>query len=111
MRRARERRGGVEDHDVERVLTLTAETTPRDATHWSTRGMAAKAGLSQSTVSRIWRAFALQPHRATTFKLSKDPLFVEKFATSWASTSPRPTRPWCPRMTISGCQWGPSLVS
>src|SRR5438128_1299839 len=68
----------VEDDDVERILTLTLETMPRDATHWSTRGMAAKAGLSQSTVSRIWRAFALQPHRATTFKLSKDPLFIEK---------------------------------
>jgi len=68
----------VEDDDVERVLTLTLETMPRDATHWSTRGMAAKVGLSQSTVSRIWRAFALQPHRATTFKLSKDPLFIEK---------------------------------
>src|SRR5438445_2119764 len=68
----------VEDDDVERVLTRTLETMPRDATHWSTRGMAAKTGLSQSTVSRIWRAFALQPHRAATFKLSKDPLFIEK---------------------------------
>src|SRR5438445_8824464 len=68
----------VGDDDVERVLTRTLETMPRDATHWSTRGMAAKTGLSQSTVSRIWRAFALQPHRAATFKLSKDPLFIEK---------------------------------
>src|SRR5712692_9489398 len=68
----------VGDDDVERVLTRTLETMPRDATHWSTRGMAAKAGLSQSTISRIWRAFALQPHRAATFKLSKDPLFIEK---------------------------------
>ena len=68
----------VEDADVERVLTLTLETMPRAATHWSTRDMAAKSGLSQSTVSRIWRAFALQPHRAATFKLSKDPLFIEK---------------------------------
>ncbi len=51
---------------------------PRDATHWGTREMAAKAGLSQSMVSRIWRAFALQPHRAATFKWCKDPLFVEK---------------------------------
>ena len=68
----------VGDDDVERILTRTLETMPRDATHWSTRAMAAKTGLSQSTVSRIWRAFALQPHRATTFKLSKDPLFIEK---------------------------------
>jgi transposase len=68
----------VEDADVERVLTLTLETMPRAATHWSTRDMAAKSRLSQSTVSRIWRAFALQPHRAATFKLPKDPLFIEK---------------------------------
>jgi transposase len=68
----------VGDEEVERVLTLTLESTPRDATHWSTRSLAAEAGLSRSTVSRIWRAFALQPHRSETFKLSKDPLFVEK---------------------------------
>jgi transposase len=68
----------VGDEEVERVLTLTLESTPRDATHWSTRSLAAESGLSRSTVSRIWRAFALQPHRSETFKLSKDPLFVEK---------------------------------
>jgi transposase len=68
----------VSDVAIEGVLTRTLETLPRDATHWSTRSMAAKAGLSQSTISRIWRAFALQPHRTTTFKLSKDPLFIEK---------------------------------
>ena len=68
----------ISDEDVERVLTLTLESTPRDATHWSTRSLAAKSGLSRSTVGRIWRAFALQPHRSETFKLSKDPLFVEK---------------------------------
>jgi len=68
----------VSDEEVERVLALTLESTPRDATHWSTRSLAAEAGLSRSTVSRIWRAFALQPHRSETFKLSKDPLFVEK---------------------------------
>jgi len=68
----------VGDEEVERVLTLTLESTPRDATHWSTRSLAAEVGLSRSTVSRIWRAFALQPHRSETFKLSKDPLFVEK---------------------------------
>jgi hypothetical protein len=68
----------VSDSDVERVITRTLETTPRGATHWSTRSMAKAAGLSQTTISRIWRAFALQPHRSETFKLSKDPLFVEK---------------------------------
>ena len=57
---------------------MTLESTPKDATHWSTRSLAAQAGLSRSTVSRIWRAFALQPHRSETFKLSKDPLFIEK---------------------------------
>jgi len=68
----------ITDADVERVLRLTLETTPRDATHWSTRAMGKRCGLSQSAVSRIWRAFALQPHRVETFKLSKDPLFIEK---------------------------------
>lgn len=68
----------ITDADVERVLTRTLESTPRDATHWSTRTMAAACGLSQSAVSRVWRAFALQPHRTETFKLSKDPLFIEK---------------------------------
>ena len=60
------------------MLTLTLESTPRDATHWITRAMARTSGLSQTTVARIWRAFALQPHRTETFKLSKDPLFIEK---------------------------------
>ncbi len=68
----------ISDVDVERLLTLTLEKRPPDATHWSTRSMAKRCGLSQSTVSRIWRAFALQPHRAETFQLSKDPLFIEK---------------------------------
>jgi len=68
----------VSDAQVEAVVTLTLESTPRDATHWSTRAMAARCGLSQTTVSRIWRAFGLQPHRTDTFKLSPDPLFVEK---------------------------------
>lgn len=68
----------ISDADVERVLVRTLETTPRDATHWSTRSMAQASGLSPSTISRIWRAFSLQPHRAETFKLSTDPLFIEK---------------------------------
>jgi transposase len=68
----------ITDEDVERVVTLTLEQTPKDATHWSTRSMARRTGLTQSAVSRIWRAFALQPHRSETFKLSSDPLFIEK---------------------------------
>ena len=68
----------ISDADVERVVTMTLETTPRDATHWSTRSMAAESGLTQTAISRIWRAFSLQPHPSQTFKLSKDPLFVEK---------------------------------
>jgi transposase len=68
----------IGDEAVERMLTLTLESAPRDATHWSTRAMARRCGLSQSAVSRIWRAFALQPHRAETFQLSRDPLFIEK---------------------------------
>src|SRR5260221_14770813 len=57
---------------------MTVERTQADATDWSTRAMARRSGLSQTMVSRIWRAFALQPHRVEGFKLSKDPLFVEK---------------------------------
>lgn len=68
----------VTDAHVEQVVTLTLETMPHDATHWSTRAMARRTGLSQSTISRIWRAFGLQPHRTEAFKLSQDPLFIEK---------------------------------
>ena len=68
----------ISDADVERVLALTLEKRPPGATHWSTRSMARRTGLRQSAVSRIWRAFAWQPHRAETFQLSKDPLFIEK---------------------------------
>ena len=63
---------------VEEVLVATLESTPENATHWSRSKMAERSGLSESTVGRIWRAFGLQPHRADTFKLSNDPLFVEK---------------------------------
>jgi len=68
----------ISDAEVEKVITLTLETKPSDATHWSTRAMAEHVGMSQTAISRIWRAFALQPHRSETFKLSKDPLFVDK---------------------------------
>ncbi len=63
---------------VETVVVKTLEETPTDATHWSTRSMAKATGMSQSAVSRIWRAFGLKPHLVDTFKLSPDPLFVEK---------------------------------
>jgi transposase len=68
----------VSDATIERLITRTLESKPTNATHWSTRSMAKAMGLTQSMVSRVWRAFALQPHRMETFKLSKDPLFVEK---------------------------------
>jgi transposase len=68
----------ITDAMVERVIADTLETTPRDATHWSTRTLAKQVAVSPSAVGRIWRAFGLQPHRTETFKLSKDPLFIEK---------------------------------
>src|SRR5512144_550595 len=69
----------VSDERVEEVVVKALESVPPDGgTHWSTRQMAEVAGVSQSTVSRVWRAFGLQPHRVEHWKLSKDPLFVEK---------------------------------
>ena len=68
----------ISDAQVEEVIVRTLETTPPDATHWSTRSMASAVGLSQTAVSRIWRAFGLQPHRQETWKLSRDPLFVAR---------------------------------
>lgn len=68
----------LSDKQVELVLTRTLESQPEAATHWSTRDMAKTCGLSQSSISRIWRAFSLAPHRSETFKLSRDPLFIEK---------------------------------
>jgi len=69
----------VSDERVEQVVVRALESAPPDGgTHWSTRQMAKQVGLSQSTVSRIWRAFGLQPHRLEHWQLSKDPLFVEK---------------------------------
>ena len=68
----------IRDEDVERVIVKTLEEQPLDATHWSTRSMAAATGMSQSAVSRIWRAFGLKPHQTESFKLSPDPQFVDK---------------------------------
>jgi len=68
----------LSDQDIERVLSLTLESRPVDATHWSTRSMAAQTGFSRASIHRIWRAFALAPHRSETFKLSRDPLFIDK---------------------------------
>jgi transposase len=69
----------ITDAKVEEVIVKTLETEPPDGgTHWSTRQMAAAVGLNQTAVSRIWRAFGLQPHRGEYFKLSKDPLFIDK---------------------------------
>lgn len=66
------------DDKIEALIAKTLETKPEDATHWSTRSMASAIGMSQSTISRVWRAFNLKPHRSEVFKLSTDPLFVEK---------------------------------
>lgn len=68
----------VSDAEVEKVVIQTLESTPRGQTHWSTRGLAKATGLSRMTISRIWQAFGLQPHRIETFKLSPDPLLIEK---------------------------------
>jgi transposase len=68
----------ISDAKVEEVIVKTLETTPKDATHWSTRSMAGEVGLNQTAVHRIWKAFGLQPHRQDAWKLSKDPQFIEK---------------------------------
>jgi len=68
----------IGDDEVAETIRLTLETTPPNATHWSLRSMARAVGYAPSTIHRIWRAFSLQPHRTETFKLSTDPLFVDK---------------------------------
>jgi transposase len=68
----------ISDAQVEALITRTLESTPPQGTHWSTRTMAEATRMSQSAISRIWRAFGLQPHRVETFKLSTDPFFIEK---------------------------------
>lgn len=68
----------ISDEQIEQVIVRTLEETPRGATHGGSRGMAKASGLGRTTVQRIWRAFGLQPHRSETFKLSKDPLLIDK---------------------------------
>lgn len=68
----------IRDEQVQAVITTTLERLPANATHWSTRALATHLGMSQTTISRIWRAFALAPHRTEGFKLSTDPYFVDK---------------------------------
>ena len=68
----------ISDQRVEEVITETLESMPKNATHWSTRGLAQQLGMSQSSISRIWRAFGLQPHRSKSFSLSQDPQLIEK---------------------------------
>ena len=68
----------VTDEQIEAVIVKTLETTPKDATHWSTRSMATEMGLSQTTISQVWRTFGLKPHLSESFKLSNDPQFIDK---------------------------------
>src|SRR3954469_24811223 len=68
----------IGDDDIERVIVKTLEQQPPNATHWSTRSMAAATGMSQTAISRIWRAFGLKPHQTEAFKLSPDPQFIDK---------------------------------
>jgi transposase len=68
----------ISDEQIEQVIVATLERSPKDATHWSRASMAAETGLSKSTIGRVWRAFSLKPHLVDTFKLSTDPLFIEK---------------------------------
>jgi len=68
----------IGDEKIEQVVRLTLEKTPKGTTHWSSRMLAARTGLSQSTISRVWRAFGLKPHRTESFQLSRDPLLIDK---------------------------------
>jgi transposase len=68
----------VSDEQIEAIIRQTLESTPKSATHWSTREMAKRCGFSRQTVSRIWRTFGLAPHRSTSFTLSRDPYFIDK---------------------------------
>ena len=92
----------ITDAKVEEVIVKTLETTPKDATHWSTRSMAAEVGLNQTAVHRIWKAFGLQPHRQDAWKLSpRTRSSSRRSATSSASISTRPSARSCSASTRS----------
>ena len=78
VRQGRGRKPSIPDATLERILTLTEEYRPQGETHWSTRTMAGVAGVSKSTVHRVWQELGLKPHRVDTFKVSGDPKFEEK---------------------------------
>ena len=78
MSRAQDSPRKLSDAQIEQVIVRTLESKPAAATHWSTRTMAQATGINQTAISRICRAFSLAPHRAKTFSLSKDPLFIDK---------------------------------
>ena len=84
----------IGDDDVERVIVKTLEETPANTTHWSTRSLAASTGVLP-VVSRIWRAFGLKPHLVDSFKLSPDPLFIDKVRDIVGLYLNPPTRQWC----------------
>jgi len=89
----------ITDEQIEQVIVRTLEQTPRGETHWSSRGMAKASGLGRTTVQQIWRAFGLQPHRTDTFKVSTDPLLIEKVRDIVGLyLQPRPM-PWCSAST------------
>jgi transposase len=85
----------VNDDQIEQVVIQTLESTPRGQTHWSTRELAKATGLSRMTISRIWHAFGLQPHRTENFKLSPDPLLIEKVRDMVGLYTTRPITLWC----------------
>jgi hypothetical protein len=68
----------VKDEQIESIIVRTLESTPRDATHWSTRSMAEASGLSHMSIQRIWKTFGLEPHRSETFQLSTDPQALDQ---------------------------------
>ena len=89
------RPASVTAEQVEDVVVATLESAPANATHWSRKSMAERCGLSKSTIGRIWKAFELQPHRSEDFKLSNDPLFVEKVYDIVGLYLDRPRPRWC----------------
>jgi transposase len=85
----------IGDEQIEAVLVATLERQPADATHWSRASMAKESGLSKSTVGRIWKAFGLKPHLVDTFKISNDPLFIDKVRDIVGLYLDPPERHWC----------------